>query len=174
MPPQRVNSFLSFAVVAAAICYQVRHADVEGFYRRLESAQKEALAVIDLVENKYHDAVKIYGEKSSSRYYALRYGAEFNFPQPAHQARMKELYPDEKIFFWGMVWYPRVFYDWTGQVALGDIMDQGKPVVLQGDKFSLTPGNIAEIETANGVVLETIFRGNLEVVYRVRRKGEMQ
>ncbi|HXH17456.1 MAG TPA: hypothetical protein VNJ07_00105, partial [Chitinophagales bacterium] len=131
------------------------------------NSKKEAAALIDLVENNYRGYIKIYGERSSSKFYALKYGTSTNFTEPKLVKRIAEIYPDEKIYFWGLKLGERYFENWTNRIPLSDIVRQSNDVIIQGNLDNLTPENLREIETRNNVKLMKIFQGSKEAVYLI-------
>jgi len=160
------TSALTIILIAFAIAYQFRHIDIPGYYHRCEQAKTQALAVMEFMERQCSGCITIYGERSSSRFYALKYGTSTNFTQQKQLERMKELYPG-KIYFWGLKLGDRYFESWTHRIRLTEILSQGEPVLLLGDRNNLTPKNLEQIESENQVRLMLLYEGRLEAVYRI-------
>jgi len=165
---EKPHRFLTACVLAMATFYHLRHIDIIGIYHRSQKARQESLAVQNLLEKEYPDYVKIYGERSSSAYYALKYGTSTNFTSLNQLEKMNELYPDRKIFFWGLKLGQREFESWTEVVSFSDILKQGDKVILTGDLNNLTPENIRRIESSDNVRLTNVFGGKREAIYLVK------
>ena len=164
------RQFAFVTIVLASLAYHLRHIDLPGFYERSQFAKQEGVEMINQVENQHPGYLKILGDKSSSPLYALKYGTFFNFQQPHHFEKLQEIYGEEPVYFWGIEFYPRRFFTWTGEIGLDSIFLQNKNVILQGDTNGLTSHNLQLIETINEVDLELIYKGSLESLYLIRKQ----
>ncbi len=161
-----------FLTVMCLLCmgviYHIRHVDISGFNHRNREEKREVLAVMDEVEKKYGDYIKIFGGRSSSQLYALKYGTSTNFTRASQLARLNELYPGTDTYFWRLKWGDSTFDNWTKKVALTDIMSIGDNILIQGDMSSLNPVSVEEMERLNNVKLTEVYRGKTEIIYKIK------
>jgi len=155
-------------IMIMVILYHFRHVDIGGFYHRCAENKQEALAIINTVDNKYRDYIKIFAGRSSSQLYALKYGTSTNFTRASQLARLKELYPGNNIYFWRLKWGDLSFESWTEKVTLQEIRQKGIPVIIQGDMSSLNAESVEKMERENNVKLEPGYQGKTEIVYMIK------
>lgn len=164
---KRLEFLPAICLLCMCIIYHIRHVDISGFNHRNHEEKREALAVMDVVEKKYGDYIKIYGGRSSSQLYALKYGTSTNFTRASQLAMLNKLYPGKNIYFWRLKWGDRTFDNWTEKVALSDIMSMKDKVIIQGDMSSLNPVSVEEMERLNNVKLSEVYRGKTEIIYKI-------
>ena len=163
------NPIFSYCLLTIVALYHLRHIDIGGFNYRIAEEKKEALAIVDTVENKYRDYTKIFGGRSSSKLYALKYGTSTNFTRASQLSRLNELYPDKNIYFWRLKWGDPTFDNWIEKITLTDILRQNRNVIIQGDMSSLNPQSVQEMEQLNNVKLTPVYEGKTEIVYSIKR-----
>ncbi len=153
--PKARRGFLNICIVILAISYGMRHADLRGFRSRLNIEAKESQAVINIIDEHYKGYAIIYGERSSSIRYALKYGANENFSQPHHFQRMKELIGRDACF-WD---HSDKFKTWTEEITLAEILNQNEKALLECD-MRFTPENkLKELEQQENVRLKEVYAG---------------
>lgn len=153
--PKARRGFLNISIWCVAIIYFIRHADVEGFRNRLIHEAREAETMIGIINERFSDHTLIYGERSSSIFYALKYGANENFSQPEHFKRMRELY-NKEAYFWD---HSDHFENWTDEISLNDILQQNEKVLLECDKRFTPAEKLNELQLANNAILKEVYSG---------------
>lgn len=153
--PKARRGFMNISICILAVSYAIRHADLRGFRNRLSTEAEESQAVINAINERFSGYSIIYGERSSSVFYALKYGANENFPQPHHFQRMKYLIGKE-AYFWD---HSDRFKTWTEEIPLADILSQKEKVLLECDMRFTPEHRLKELGQQEKVVLKEVYAG---------------
>jgi len=140
-------------VTAALVVFGImRVYDTSNAYRTIETIRKEELSVSRQVEE-LSNYSKVYYYRSSSLFYALKFGDNFSFSR--HATLLNQLYP--RVYFYEVIGQGYSGWDdWTNLDRIraesgGRIVFQGTPLPIQ-----FRPSG-----------LEDIFGGHIETAYRL-------
>ncbi len=162
-----LNRISNTGIIIIALLYCLRHADLAGFHSRLLVEAEDSENVMNMVNERYSDYTVILGERSSSLFYALKYGANENFPQPRYFEKMKALYKKD-AYFWD---HSVKFKTWTDETTLADILRQNQKVILECDHRFTLRNKLEKLEQTENVSLEKVYTGISAELYIIKPRS---
>lgn len=130
-------------------------------HKALEEQKNDDKAIYDEIQSKYRDNIIITYFRSSSPFYALRFGNTFaNF---SFNRNLKSVYPS--AYFWDI--WNNVYTDWDSQVTFPDIIKKsgGKDIIFYGTSFESSYKDSPQYKPP--LPLKIISSNRSETIYKV-------
>lgn len=146
-----------------AILYQ--SLQIHKLYFGIKKGNSEIISINKILEEKYSQEVVISYFRSSSRFYAMRFGN--TFARDAYSAYLSNLYPN--IYFWD-IWNAR-FSDWSSRIVSIDEIIQKKgdrKIIFYGTSFDKHYADYPNYKPK--LLLEDLINGKEETIYQVLLK----
>jgi len=163
--PKPFIEIIVLRILLLLICfYHFIH--INGLYSGMDKSANQGDGMISYIEENYKDMPIIFSTNSSSQYYALKYGASFNFPQKDYFSIIEELYPNAHVYFNGLSSDNLGFSTWTKEITLETIMNKEREVVLQ---VGLTnPSYNKFLKEFGKYKMESIFNSEFEIIFLLK------
>lgn len=142
------------------VIYQILQ--IGDLYFRIEKNNSEIISINKIVEEKYSKDIVISYFRSSSKFYAMRFGN--TFARDAYTSYLTNIYPD--VYFWD-IWNAR-FSDWSSRIVnIDEIIKKqdGKKIIFHGTSFSRGYADTPNYKPK--LLMEDLINGNEETVYQV-------
>lgn len=156
------SQFLALIIYCTLILTIHQIFQINEFYFRLKKNNSEIMDINKIVEEQYSKETIISYYRSSSKFYAMRFGN--TFARDAYSAYLTNLYPN--IYFWD-IWNAR-FSDWSSRIVSTDEIMQkkgNKKIILQGTSFSKVYPNYPNYKP--NLPLKDLLNGKEETIYLV-------
>lgn len=156
------SQFLALIIYLSLILIIYQIFQINEFYFNLKKNNSEIIKVNNIIKEKYSNEIVISYFRSSSKFYAMRFGNTFT--RDAYTAYLSKIYPD--VYFWD-IWNAR-FSDWSSRiVSLDEIMQKrgDKKIIFHGTSFDKNYSDYPNYKP--NLSLKDLVNGQEETIYEV-------